>query len=137
MAELASSFLLDYESLDRDHQQLNEMLNEIVQAIDGDEAGKCRDLVPEFVKFAKKHFSREEALLVKIGYPNAKKHHDHHKSLDVQMNHMLEFAKAAEDNAMAREKLRKEMVFFLMDDVITTDMDFKKFIKAKAGAKKA
>jgi hypothetical protein len=29
------------------------------------------------------------------------------------------------------------MVFFLMDDVITTDMDFKKFIKAKAGAKKA
>ena len=59
MAELASSFLLDYESLDRDHQQLNEMLNEIVRAIDGGEANKCRDLVPEFVKFAKKHFSRE------------------------------------------------------------------------------
>jgi hypothetical protein len=48
------------------------------------------------------------------------------------MDHLLEFASAAEENEMARESLRKELVFFLMDDVITTDMDFKNFIKDKA-----
>jgi hypothetical protein len=38
---------------------------------------------------------------------------------------------------LARDSLRKELVFFLMDDVITTDMDFKNFIKEKAKSEKA
>jgi len=32
-------------------------------------------------------------------------------------------------NQLARESLRKELVYFLMDDVITKDMEFKRFIK--------
>ena len=41
---------------------------------------------------------------------------------------MLEFAGLVSVNEMARESLKTELVFFVMDDVITTDLDFKNFI---------
>ncbi len=137
MVELTPSFLLEYEALDRDHRHLADIVNQIVKAIDDDEAEKCEDLVIDLVESAKSHFANEEALLVKIGYPNVGKHQDHHRSLNTKMDHMIEFAKMAGENQMARDSLRKELVFFLMDDVITTDMDFKNFVAEKAKAGKA
>ena len=131
MVELTPSFLLESEALDRDHQQLADIVNQIVKAIDDDEAEKCTTLVTDFEQSAKLHFANEEALLVKAGYPNVKRHQDHHKSLYTKLEHMIEFAKMAGENQMARDSLRKELVFFLMDDVITSDMEFKTFIEKK------
>ncbi len=133
MVELTGSFLLEYEALDRDHQRLAEIVNRVVKAIDDDEAEKCADLVVGLVNSAKSHFAREEALLVKIGYPHVEKHQDHHRSLNSKMDHMIEIAKMAGENQLARDSLRKELVFVLMDDIITTDMDFKNFVAEKAG----
>ena len=47
------------------------------------------------------------------------------------MEHLLEFARMAEENELARESLKKELVFFVLDDVITADMDFKAFVARK------
>jgi hemerythrin len=129
MVELTESFLLESEGLDKDHQQLADILNEIMQMIDDGNAGECKRLVPKFIQAAKAHFAKEEAFLVKIGYPNVKKHKDHHRGLNDKMDHMLEFGRMAEENELARENLRKELLFFLMDDVITTDLEFKKYIE--------
>ena len=129
MVELPQSFLLESETLDKDHQQLADILNEIVKSIDDGKASECKRLVADFVMAAKAHFAKEEAFLVKIGYPNVKKHQDHHRSLNNKMEHMLEFAEMAKENSLAQESLRKELLFFLMDDVITTDLDFKKFLQ--------
>ncbi len=137
MVELSPSFMLDYESLDQEHQRLADIVNQIVEAIDNNEAARCEGFMADFVASAKEHFANEEALLVKVGYPNVKKHQDHHKSLNTKMDHMLEFAKMAGENQIARDSLRKELVYFLMDDVITTDMDFKNFIEEKAKLEKA
>jgi hemerythrin-like metal-binding protein len=123
--------MLDCEALDEEHQHLADIVNRIVKAIDENEAEGCEELVAEFVKSAKEHFANEEALLVKVGYPNAKNHQDHHKSLNAKMDHMIEFSRMAAENKIARDSLRKELVFFLMDDIITTDMDFKNFIEDK------
>ena len=132
MVELTSTFMLEYDSLDKEHQRLADIVNQIVEAIDGGEAGDCEGLVGGFVISAKEHFANEEALLVKVGYPDVKKHQDHHKNLNTKMDHLLEFAKAAEENEMARDSLRRELTFFLLDDIITTDMEFKNFIEEKA-----
>jgi hemerythrin len=132
MVELTPSFKLDYEALDKDHQHLADIVNLIVEAIDGGEGEKCEGLVNDFVESAKSHFAKEEALLTKVGFPNVERHHDHHASLDTKMDHLMEFAKNAGENQMARDSLRRELVFFLMDDVITADMDFKNFIEQKA-----
>ena len=130
--ELSSSFELECDLLDQDHKRLVDMVNEIVKEIDAGNAGACKKLVPAFIDLAKRHFDREEAFLDKIGYPDVDQHHEHHHSLDEKMDHMLAFAETAADNELARESLKKELVFFVMDDVITADMDFKSFIKEKA-----
>ena len=53
MVELTPSFMLEYESLDKDHQHLADIVNQIIKAIDDDEAEKCEGLVGDFVKSAK------------------------------------------------------------------------------------
>ena len=131
MVEMTSSFELEIKALDDDHASLIKLVNKISYDIDENSAFECKKLLLEFVKLSKQHFSREEALLIKTGYPNAKKHHDHHASLQNKIDHLLEFAKAATNNPIAGESLKKELMYFLMDDIITSDMEFKEFVKAK------
>ncbi len=131
MVEITETFELESELLDTDHRRLVEMVNEIVALIDSGETENCKSKVIEFVKFTKSHFGREEQLLAKVGYPNVDKHRKHHKQLDRKMEHILEFAGMVAANEMARESLKKELVYFVMDDVITTDLDFKSFVADK------
>ncbi len=131
MVELTDTFVIECEELDKDHGRLVEMVNEISERIDSGNIDDCRSRVLELVNFAKGHFSREEQLLIKTGYPDVGKHCKHHRELDRKMEHILEFAEKVAVNEMAGESLKKELVYFVMDDVITTDMDFKEFIADK------
>jgi len=131
MVELSSSFEIDEKMIDQDHRRMVEMVNAIIKAIDEGNPKTCQKLVPDFVAFAKQHFSREEALLATVRYPDTEKHREHHRTLNEKMEHILEFARMAENNEMARESLKKELVFFLMDDVITSDLEFKEYLSEK------
>ena len=128
MVEITRSFEIEVELIDNDHRRLVEIINEITQAIDDDQPEECARLVPDFVAFTKRHFAREEALLEKNGYPQVDKHRRHHASLDDKMKTMEALALNVVDSPAARDTLRKELVFVLMDDVINEDMDFKNFL---------
>ena len=41
MVELTTSFKLEFEALDKDHQKLADLVDQIVTAIDNGEAEKC------------------------------------------------------------------------------------------------
>ena len=128
MVELTKTFVLECEELDRDHKRLVEMVNDITKDIEKGETEHCSSKVLSFVNFAKAHFFREEKILKEAGYPDLEKHHEHHKKLILKMEHIQEFAASAKTNKIARSSLKKELVFFLMDDLITTDLDFKSYI---------
>jgi hemerythrin-like metal-binding protein len=130
MVEITRSFEIDIEAIDDDHRRLVDIVNEIVQALDDAKPEVCRTLVPEFVDLAKQHFSREETLLAKYSYPDLEKHRRHHAALDGKMETMLSLAENAVDSPPAQETLRKELIFFIMDDVINEDMDYKSFLVA-------
>ena len=129
MVELSEDFKLQYEALDSDHQKLVEMVNEISGMLDEGCAEDCKAKVVEFINFTKAHFAREEQLLTKSGYPNVENHSRHHKALDKKMDHLLEFASMVTVNELACDSLKKELVFFVMDDVIRSDLDFKSFLE--------
>jgi hemerythrin len=131
MVELTETFVLECEELDKDHKRLVEMVNDITDDIDKGATGNCNSKVLNFVNFAKEHFSREEKLLTKNGYPEVAKHHKHHQTLIAKMEHIQEFAASAETNQLACVSLKRELVYFLMDDLITTDMDFKDHIDSE------
>ena len=129
MVELTETFVLECEELDKDHKRLVEMVNDIAESIDKGLSGNFSGMVNEFVNFAKEHFYREEQFLEKNGYPEATTHHQHHQTLIDKMEHIQKFAASAETNELARESLKRELIYLLMDDLITTDMDFKNYIK--------
>jgi hemerythrin len=133
MVEITRSFEIEVDIIDSDHRRLVDIINEIIHAIDGGQPEKCLDLVPGFVDLAKQHFKREEALLAKYDYPDTEKHHIHHASLNDKMETMLVLAEKAATSPAAGVTLRKEMIFFLMDDVINEDMDFKSFLVKATG----
>lgn len=142
MVELTPSFELEIKTLDEDHQVMIDHANRIVELIernDGEDIdmADCVTLVEGFVKLSKQHFAREEAILKKAGYPDVAGHEDHHRGLDSKMEHMLEFARQASSNPLARQNLKKELHYFILDDVITADMSFKDFIKDKQEASAA
>ena len=130
MVKLTGTFVLECEELDKDHKCLVEMVNDITADIDKGEISDCKSKVLNFVNFAKGHFSREEQLLKKNGYPDVAKHHKHHQTLITKMEHIQEFAASAATNKLACDSLKRELVYLLMDDLITTDMDFKGYIGA-------
>lgn len=128
MVELTSSFALEFEALDLDHRKMIDQVNAITREIDTGNAEDCKTLVADFVVFSKQHFAREEQLLVSIKYPDVDKHRKHHRDLFDKLDHMLEFARMAPENDIACESLKKELVYFIMDDVITADLEFKDFL---------
>ncbi|MHA1599033.1 MAG: bacteriohemerythrin [Alphaproteobacteria bacterium] len=128
MVELTETFELQCGELDKDHRRLVEMVNEITAKLDDGVTDDCRNMVLGFINLAKEHFAREEKYLLDIGYPDLGKHRDHHKMLGEKMQHLLEFSDMAAENDMARDSLKKELVYFLMDDIITTDLDFKSYV---------
>lgn len=128
MVELTETFELECSEVDKDHRRLLEMVNEIIAMLDDGVTDNCKNMVLGFVNLAKEHFAREEKYLLDIGYPEVGKHRDHHKMLGEKMQHLLEFSDMVSENEMARESLKKELVYFLMDDVITTDLDFKSYV---------
>jgi len=131
MVELSSSFELEYKPIDSDHRRLVDMANSVIKAIDEGRPEECADLVPKFVEFAKTHFLREERFLEKVGYPEMQNHHEHHRNLNTKMEKILQLSRSAEESKLAQDDLRSELVFFLMDDVINADLDFKSFLADK------
>ncbi len=129
MTELSKSFEMECEMLDRDHQELMQRIDQIVAVIDGEGGECCSTLTPEMIKFAKQHFTREEALLTKVGYPDVEKHAAHHQNLNHKMESILELAAMADENPLAGERLKSALKFFLADDIINVDLDFKAFVK--------
>lgn len=128
MVEITRSFEIEVDMIDSDHRRLVDIINDIVQAIDGGKPEKCHELVPGFVELSKQHFRREESLLAKHGYPDTDKHRKHHAGLNDKMDTMLALAEKAVESPPAADALRKELIFFLMDDVINEDMDFKSYL---------
>ena len=128
MVEVTPSFELEFEPIDRDHRRLTDMINDILAAIDAGSPDECEHLVPDFVEFAKKHFQREDAFLEKVGYPNRKWHVEHHSDLDNKMDHIVHLATQHNNSKVAQDTLRKELVYFLMDDIINADLDFKPYL---------
>ena len=60
MVELSGTFELDCDDLDKDHERLVEMVNDIVANLDEGKTENCKSEVLEFVNFSKRHFGREE-----------------------------------------------------------------------------
>ncbi|MDP6351860.1 MAG: hemerythrin domain-containing protein [Alphaproteobacteria bacterium] len=131
MVELTPSFKVGNDRIDDDHRHLLDIINHIVETLDAPEPADCASMVSDFVALAKTHFEREEAFMKTVDYPDMAELHDQHQALYDKLDTMVHLSTNARDNKLARESLRREMVYFLMDDVINEDLNFKQFLADK------
>ena len=132
MVEISSTFELKYAPIDDDHKHLADIVTEIVDALDAEKLVEAAALMRKFVETTRQHFQDEEALLASHNYPNLEEHKGHHAMLVGKLETLQDMGDKVVDNPHASESLRKELIYFLMDDIINEDLNFKNFINEAA-----
>ena len=76
--------------IDIQHQKLLELVNNLHSAVEAciDKNG-LKNLLVELVEFTHMHFSTEEQLMEKYGYPELAEHHKEHKMLLQHLNDLV------------------------------------------------
>jgi len=89
----SDKFSVEVQSIDKQHQKLFAMLNELHDAM---RAGKGRQLVPaileRLVDYTHEHFAAEEALMKQAKYPDFASHKAEHEKLKNEVAKMLKDA---------------------------------------------
>lgn len=126
-------YLVGHPVIDDDHKKLFDIINAIHETIVGGDSDVCRRLFKSFRQLAADHFTKEEAILKKIGFPELETHSLYHQELLVK----------AEDAArkcieMADKKLVIDcfdaMSDFFIDDIIRGDIEFRNLLHQSRSA---
>lgn len=80
------SLCLGIADVDDDHKHLIGLLNRLhFMVLAGDEAAAIGGVLDELVSHMKLHFRREEALMLRIGYPHLESHRRQHEAFCQQL----------------------------------------------------
>ena len=106
------SFECGHEEIDRDHQALFSIANDLLNAIvSGKPVEEIKGVVDLLVREVAQHFEREEAILVAVGYPDAAKHAEIHRHLAEKAGRLVgEFQAGAVEIGSFFQFLAHEMI---------------------------
>ncbi|MBF0431040.1 MAG: hemerythrin family protein [Fibrobacteria bacterium] len=117
-------------SIDEQHKELMRIMNELNDAMG---QGKANDvlgnLLDELILYTVFHFSKEEGLFDKYGYPEAVAHKELHKLLVEKVKRFQkEFLEGASDLS---EDLMMFLKEWLLNHIVGNDKKYTPFLKAK------
>lgn len=116
--------------IDEDHRRLVDLINNIQKAHEAKDIVGCRLTLGEFLDEAKAHFRREEQYLNTANYPNLAYHANHHQKLIECVVDLLSRMQPDEQTGqepVLEDELIEDTLFFLLEDVIKADAEFKSF----------
>jgi len=117
-------------SFDEDHKKLFDLILQMHRAL-GRMPGKeeARAVLIELKKYTEYHFSREEAMMEKHGYPDIEKHKIEHQEM---ISKVQEFLENFEDRdvAVAKQTLRY-LQSWLSNHILITDQQYSDFLRSK------
>ncbi len=116
------------ESVDNQHKKLVEMINSLEEAKGKENKDKIvHDIFYNLIDYTKYHFSEEEKLMGRMGYPHLNEHKAQHKVLVKQIVEILENLK--EKKFDIGEKLNQMLYNWLIKHILDHDkqyVDYKK-----------
>lgn len=120
------------DSLDREHQRLVELINQLYEAI--------RNKHPEDVMqttfdalldYTKQHFSHEEKLLEEYNYPELELQREQHQKLAQEVDDYLH--KLAEGNIPPAIEVMGFLRSWLLDHIVQSDLKYGPHLESHAG----
>lgn len=125
--EWSPTFEIGVDEIDEDHRHLFALVERIKAAIETKDRKQSSELVQQFITVSREHFAKEEALLTRLGYPEAAQHARYHAKLLEKANALKMICDAEmEDGGI--EQCYVQVVSFLIDDVVAGDTKFKSFL---------
>lgn len=116
--------------LDEQHKQLLAMLNDLHAAL-LERRGRevVADIVERLKNYIRRHFTREEALLERLGYPDLSAHRAEHNQF---IERTLDFDMACNDGGVVSPmEIQGFLRRWLVDHIRGTDKRYAAFLKAK------
>lgn len=124
------SFETGIAEIDDDHRGLIKAIQKIDTALEASDLKACASLFRDFLNQAANHFKSEEVILKSIHFPRIESHCQAHKQLMTMGQEILNKVESGLDKEEAGKYL-EEMVYFLLEDVIKADADFKSYAQEK------
>jgi len=126
--ESIESHLIGHAEIDADHRRLVNTINRIGEDIEEGGYALCVELFDELETAALEHFEREEAILLRLAYPELERHRTYHAMLIWRVREL---------KTLGYEKVAKEILFerfvamadFVVDDIIRGDLEFREFLR--------
>jgi hemerythrin-like metal-binding protein len=126
----SKSLSVGIESIDEQHQKIICIINTIDDAIvNGESQQVMNEIVKELLDYSDYHFSYEEELFKKYGYPDAEKHRKEHAELKAQIVELRDKLDAR--NHMLGWDLTITLIVWLVNHIKTSGRQFGPFLNAK------
>lgn len=129
--EWLESFKLGVPEIDGEHRIMLDLMKAVQFAATARDRGQVDKNLDRLLVFSEGHFTREEILLERWKYPEAKKHAAYHAGLLARAE-AVRRACAEIETPETLEECCEEMMSFLVADVVSGDMKLKSFLE-KAG----
>jgi hemerythrin len=129
----SDEYSVGVELLDHQHQHLFEIVSKLVERSGSSEdSGLVSEILTEMVNYARVHFTDEEVLMQKYGYPEIGSHKKQH---DYFINTTAELSISFMDNRQtATDEITEFLKLWWTTHVLKWDMKYKDFFKAKIPA---
>lgn len=81
------NLILNHGKIDSDHQKLFDLIDQLASAMKAGEGKQaCAKVISELLSYTKSHFSMEEALMSRQGYPQSTAHKGEHDKFVARIN---------------------------------------------------
>jgi hemerythrin len=128
MAELQwrSDYSVGVESVDWEHRQLFDMMNELEGAIESRKGQEIGYFLTGLLIYTREHFVNEENLMLQINYPDYLAHKAEHEKLTNRAMELIESDSTAESTLTLLQFLKD----WLRLHILGWDMKYKKYMRA-------
>ncbi|MFC1548810.1 bacteriohemerythrin [Candidatus Omnitrophota bacterium] len=123
------------EVLNEQHKRLIKMVNSLIENKEdsGNRAALISDIINQMAEYAAKHFKSEEELMNKYNYPGYAMQQKQHATFRIKIGDISnKFASYGDD--IPEEDVNKIISYlleWLMDHILTSDMQYKTFFNEK------
>lgn len=129
--EWDSSLETGVAEVDADHRTLVRLVNELDAMLSqGIDPARCGEVIDSLIDYAENHFTREEEMLDRLGYPYVAEHAESHVGFAHRLGSMVAGC-IIEPGPDSIARLHDHLHSWLIDHIMLEDMRFAPFVRER------
>ncbi len=122
-------YSVDVAALDDQHKELFKLLNDLNEALEQEESVDIDYALTQMHVYMLFHFTSEEHLLAKYGYPDLEQHVEEHRKFKTKVEDFQQ--QCLENRQKLAEQVRDYLMEWIGSHVLETDKEYSTFLSLK------